>query len=160
MFEGVAEHMPPYDSVEDIGMFFSFLFTPSFTIPIPIPPSPPYPPSHPSLSHMSHRRFRPILFSLIPPSLSGLIVIANIARTYSPYITPNTRSAPPTAELRRILLEQAVQMLAVFLGKWKRVRGEGEGAGFEVLTVRLSLPVLPSSLPSTPPLVSSHLTSP
>ncbi|EIM88955.1 uncharacterized protein STEHIDRAFT_109263 [Stereum hirsutum FP-91666 SS1] len=80
MFEGVAEHMPPYDSVEDI-------------------------------------------------------VIANIARTYSPYITPNTRSAPPTAELRRILLEQAVQMLAVFLGKWKRVRGEGEGAGFEVLTV-------------------------
>lgn len=47
VFEGVAEHMPPYESVEDIGVFsfsssLSFLVLPSFH---------PYPSSHPHAAH-------------------------------------------------------------------------------------------------------------
>ncbi|KAI0052121.1 hypothetical protein FA95DRAFT_1602084 [Auriscalpium vulgare] len=69
MFSGIAEHMPPYDSVDDI-------------------------------------------------------IVANLVRNYSPHLSPNTRSAPPTAELRRVLGMAALEMLEVFLRKWRRVRGE------------------------------------
>lgn len=43
-------------------------------------------------------------------------------------------------------------MLYSFLSKWKRVRGEGEGASYEVLTVRIAFPSLPflPFLPSLP----------
>ncbi|KAI0266114.1 hypothetical protein BC834DRAFT_1026917 [Gloeopeniophorella convolvens] len=61
----------------------------------------------------------------MPPyaSLDDLIV-ANIVRNYSPFLAPNTRSAPPTAELRRVLGIAAHDMLEAFLRKWRRVRGE------------------------------------
>ncbi|KAI0312172.1 hypothetical protein OF83DRAFT_1287071 [Amylostereum chailletii] len=70
MYAGVADHMAPYDSVDDI-------------------------------------------------------ISANLVRNYSPHLAPNTRSAPPTAELRRILGIAALDMLEAFLRKWRRVRGGG-----------------------------------
>ncbi|KAI0035780.1 hypothetical protein K488DRAFT_76361 [Vararia minispora EC-137] len=70
VFSGVAEHMVPFDSIDDI-------------------------------------------------------ICADLVRNYSPYLTPNTRSAPPTAELRRVLGIAAHDMLETFLRKWRRVRREG-----------------------------------
>ncbi|KAI0288353.1 hypothetical protein BC826DRAFT_1038656 [Russula brevipes] len=64
MFSGIAECMPPYDSVDDIIM------------------------------------------------------------NYSPFLAPTTRSAPSTAELRRLLGIAAHNMLEEFLRKWRRVRGD------------------------------------
>lgn len=37
-------------------------------------------------------------------------------------MSPNTRSAPPTAELRKVLGMAAREMLEKFLKKWKRKR--------------------------------------
>ncbi|KAJ7172426.1 hypothetical protein C8R46DRAFT_1085911 [Mycena filopes] len=54
-------------------------------------------------------------------SVDGIIV-ANLVRNYSPYLKPNTQSAPPTAELRRILGMAAVDMLEVFLRKCRTRR--------------------------------------
>ncbi|KAI0064243.1 hypothetical protein BV25DRAFT_1823215 [Artomyces pyxidatus] len=73
MFSGVAEHMPPYDSIDDI------------------------------------------------------------IRNYSPHLAPNTRSAPPTAELRRVLGMAALDMLEAFLRKWRRVHGESSGKDVRVI---------------------------
>ncbi|KAF5391626.1 hypothetical protein D9757_002402 [Collybiopsis confluens] len=67
MFSGVAEHMPPESSVEEI-------------------------------------------------------IIANIVRNYSPHLSPNTREAPSTAELRKILLMAAEDMLEAFLRKCRTRR--------------------------------------
>ncbi|KAA1474965.1 hypothetical protein DENSPDRAFT_841652 [Dentipellis sp. KUC8613] len=78
LFSGVAEHIPPYDSIDDI-------------------------------------------------------IVANIVRNYSPHLAPNTRSAPPTAELRRILGDAARDMLDVFLRKWRRVHGEGADRSVHVI---------------------------
>ena len=50
--------------------------------------------------------------------------MANLVLNYSPYLAPTTRSAPPTAELRRIFGRAAHDMLEEFLRKWRRVRGE------------------------------------
>ncbi|KAJ7046834.1 hypothetical protein C8F04DRAFT_1061878 [Mycena alexandri] len=58
-------------------------------------------------------------------SVDGIIV-ANLVRNYSPYLKPNTQTAPPTAELRRILGMAAVDMLEVFLRKC-RTRRDVEG---------------------------------
>jgi hypothetical protein len=50
--------------------------------------------------------------------------VANIVRNYSPFLAPTTRSAPPTAELRRVLGVAAYDMLEEFLRKWRRVRSD------------------------------------
>ncbi|KAJ7449862.1 hypothetical protein FB451DRAFT_1530211, partial [Mycena latifolia] len=50
------------------------------------------------------------------------IIVANLVRNYSPYLKPNTQTAPPTAELRRILGMAAVEMLEVFLRKCRTRR--------------------------------------
>ena len=50
--------------------------------------------------------------------------MANIVRNYSPFLAPTTRSAPPTAELRRVLGVAACDMLEEFLRKWRRVRSD------------------------------------
>ncbi|KAJ7632673.1 hypothetical protein FB45DRAFT_913126 [Roridomyces roridus] len=50
------------------------------------------------------------------------IIVANIVRNYSPYLKPNTQTAPPTAELRRILGMSSVDMLEVFLRKCRTRR--------------------------------------
>ncbi|KAF7323021.1 hypothetical protein HMN09_00081900 [Mycena chlorophos] len=56
------------------------------------------------------------------------IIAANLVRNYSPYLKPNTASAPPTAELRRILGIAAVDMLEVFLKRCRKKRMvEGSG---------------------------------
>ncbi|KAF7363500.1 hypothetical protein MSAN_01006200 [Mycena sanguinolenta] len=54
------------------------------------------------------------------------IIVANLVRNYSPYLKPNTQTAPPTAELRRILGMAAVDMLEIFLRKC-RTRRDVEG---------------------------------
>ncbi|KAF7294878.1 hypothetical protein MIND_01025700 [Mycena indigotica] len=50
------------------------------------------------------------------------IIAANLVRNYSPYLKPNTQTAPPTAELRRILGMAAVDMLEVFLKRCRKRR--------------------------------------
>ncbi|KAF9261696.1 hypothetical protein L218DRAFT_930596 [Marasmius fiardii PR-910] len=50
------------------------------------------------------------------------IVVANLVRNYSPHMSPNTRSAPPTAELRKILGMAAQEMLESFLRKCRTRR--------------------------------------
>ena len=50
--------------------------------------------------------------------------MANLVRNYSPFLAPTTRSARPTAELRRILGVAAYDMLEEFLRKWRRVRSD------------------------------------
>ncbi|KAG5644493.1 hypothetical protein DXG03_008320 [Asterophora parasitica] len=47
------------------------------------------------------------------------IVVTNLVRNYSPHLTPNTRSAPSTAELRKILVAEANEKLEVFLTRWR-----------------------------------------
>lgn len=49
-------------------------------------------------------------------------VAFNLVRNYSPHLPPNTRSAPTSSELRRILQERAVEMLENFLKKERRRR--------------------------------------
>ena len=52
--------------------------------------------------------------------MSGLIPVRiNLVRNYSPHLAPNTRSAPPTAELRKVLNAAAREMLEVFLRRWR-----------------------------------------
>lgn len=43
----------------------------------------------------------------------------NLVRNYSPHLSPNTRSAPPTVELRKILVMAAKEMLENFLKKYR-----------------------------------------
>ncbi|THH17699.1 hypothetical protein EW146_g3170 [Bondarzewia mesenterica] len=50
--------------------------------------------------------------------------VDDIIRNYSPHLAPNTRSAPPTAELRRLLGIEALEMLETYLKKWKQIRGD------------------------------------
>ena len=50
--------------------------------------------------------------------------MANLVRNYSPFLAPTTRSARPTAELRRLLGVAAHDMLEESLRKWRRVRSE------------------------------------
>ena len=50
--------------------------------------------------------------------------MANLVRNYSPFLAPTTRSAPPTAEIRRVLGVAAYDMLEEFLRKWRRVRSD------------------------------------
>ncbi|KAJ7452354.1 hypothetical protein B0H11DRAFT_2073067 [Mycena galericulata] len=50
------------------------------------------------------------------------IIVANLVTNYSPHLKPNTQTAPPTAELRRILGMAAVDMLEVFLKKCRTRR--------------------------------------
>ncbi|KAK0458932.1 uncharacterized protein EV420DRAFT_1541370 [Desarmillaria tabescens] len=45
------------------------------------------------------------------------IIVANLVRNYSPHLSPNTRTATPTVELRKILVMAAHEMLQVFLNK-------------------------------------------
>ncbi|KAJ7774542.1 hypothetical protein DFH07DRAFT_952255 [Mycena maculata] len=50
------------------------------------------------------------------------IIVANLVRNYSPHLKPNTQTAPPTAELRKILGMAAVDMLEIFLRKCRTRR--------------------------------------
>ncbi|KAG6861142.1 hypothetical protein C0995_003410 [Termitomyces sp. Mi166 len=50
------------------------------------------------------------------------IVVTNLVRNYSPHISPNTRTAPPTAELRKILVADANEKLESFLTRWRERR--------------------------------------
>jgi len=61
--------------------------------------------------------------------------VANLVRNYSPHLAPNTRSAPPTAELRRVLEISAKEMLAKFLKKWRKKREVDANANSKPLGV-------------------------
>ncbi|KAJ3761020.1 hypothetical protein EV360DRAFT_38625 [Lentinula raphanica] len=58
------------------------------------------------------------------------IVAANLVRNYSPHLSPNTREAPSTSELRKILSLAAEDMLEAFLRKCRTKRVlENQGLG-------------------------------
>ncbi|KAG5716916.1 Transforming growth factor-beta receptor-associated protein 1 [Termitomyces sp. T112] len=48
--------------------------------------------------------------------------VEDIVRNYSPHISPNTRTAPLTAELRKILVAEANERLESFLTSWRERR--------------------------------------
>ena len=56
-------------------------------------------------------------------------VTTNLVMNYSPHLAPNTLSAPPTAELRKILGMAAREMLLTFLKKSRARRSIGRGLG-------------------------------
>jgi len=56
-------------------------------------------------------------------------VTTNLVMNYSPHLAPNTASAPPTAELRKILALAAREMLITFLKKCRARRSVGRGFG-------------------------------
>ncbi|KIJ36750.1 hypothetical protein M422DRAFT_178931 [Sphaerobolus stellatus SS14] len=47
------------------------------------------------------------------------IIVTNLVKNYTPHLRPNTRSAPPTSELRKLLQVSARDMLREYLRKWK-----------------------------------------
>ena len=55
--------------------------------------------------------------------------MSNLVRNYSPHLSPNTQSAPSTAELRKILGIAAQEMLIVFLKKSRTRRSVARGMG-------------------------------
>lgn len=69
--------------------------------------------------------------------LSGLMAVAiNLVRNYSPHLAPNTSTAPPTVELRRVLKLAATDMLKVYLRKWRLKRRKDEPDAKRVNEVR------------------------
>jgi vacuolar protein sorting-associated protein 3 len=64
--------------------------------------------------------------------------VTNLVKNYTPHLQPNTRSAPPTSELRKLLVVSARDMLREYLRKWKnKVLYSGEPAVKETSQVRL-----------------------
>ncbi|KAJ8693452.1 hypothetical protein PTI98_008444 [Pleurotus ostreatus] len=61
----------------------------------------------------------------MPPDAS----VDDIIRNYSPHLAPNTRSAPPTVELRKILNLAARDMLLAFLRKCRIKRQASKDSG-------------------------------
>ncbi|KAF9530289.1 hypothetical protein CPB83DRAFT_868731 [Crepidotus variabilis] len=55
------------------------------------------------------------------------IIAFNLVRNYSPHLAPNTRSAPSTAELQKVLGMAAREMLVVFLKKSRARRSVAKG---------------------------------
>ncbi|KAL4242308.1 Vam6/VPS39/TRAP1 family protein [Abortiporus biennis] len=50
------------------------------------------------------------------------IIAANLVLNYSPHLSPNTKSSPPAVELRGVLKLTAVDMLKLYLKKWRKKR--------------------------------------
>ncbi|GJJ14976.1 hypothetical protein Clacol_009246 [Clathrus columnatus] len=59
------------------------------------------------------------IFSGLVQQVRSLESIETIIKNYTPHLKPNTRSAPPTSELRRLLAVAARDMLRDYLRKWK-----------------------------------------
>ncbi|PPQ74920.1 hypothetical protein CVT26_011356 [Gymnopilus dilepis] len=57
------------------------------------------------------------------------IIVSNLVRNYSPHLAPDTRTAPPTAELRKVLGTAAREMLLNFLKKSRTRRSVFKGNG-------------------------------
>lgn len=112
VFAGIAEKMPRESSVDDISTCRAFRV---FSISICIFPSMAI--NH-TFSLFPFHSTHPCSFNNHGPDA----VIFNLVRNYSPHMSPNTQSAPPTAELRKILQERALQMLETFLKKERRRR--------------------------------------
>ena len=55
-----------------------------------------------------------------------MAVAINLVRNYSPHLPPNTSTAPPAVELRKILRLAATDMLKAFLRKWRAKRRREE----------------------------------
>jgi hypothetical protein len=96
----------------------------------PFPPTPPFP------------RFRTTTMTRLSPPLlaADMLVVANLVWNYSPFLSPTTRTAPPTVELRRILGIAAHDMLEQFLRKWRRVRGDSSTSAVRSVRCLTSLP--------------------
>ncbi|KAF8591308.1 hypothetical protein K439DRAFT_1402474 [Ramaria rubella] len=83
------------------------------------------------------------VFAGLEPQMRSLgsvdtIIVTNLVKNYSPHLQPNTRSAPPTSELRKLLMVSARDMLREYLRKWKnKVLYSGESPVKEISQVRL-----------------------
>ena len=130
VFAGVAEYLPHEDSIDDISECSPLL-----------PPTPPPVHIRSSRSAAPHALcpflrcpFLPAPRELtFPPPICLLLatpsprhasvgtdpVAANLVLNYSPHLSPNTREAPATVELRDILQMAARDMLEVYLRKWR-----------------------------------------
>ncbi|KII87677.1 hypothetical protein PLICRDRAFT_54749 [Plicaturopsis crispa FD-325 SS-3] len=76
----------------------------------------------------------------MPPEASiDDLIVANLVRNYSPHLSPNTRSAPSTAELRKILGFAANDMLELFLRKSRTRQPEQQKGNAVVDTVLAKL---------------------
>ncbi|KAL0068079.1 hypothetical protein AAF712_004739 [Marasmius tenuissimus] len=85
--------------------------------------------------------------------------MANLVRNYSPHLSPNTRSAPPTAELRKILGMAAQEMLESFLKKCRRRRKvDNQSRGSNASKWESSYPVRQSIYYRLVQTSNSHLT--
>ncbi|KAJ6630857.1 hypothetical protein B0H10DRAFT_1983437 [Mycena sp. CBHHK59/15] len=62
------------------------------------------------------------VFAGVAERMPADISVDDIIRNYSPYLKPNTQTAPPTAELRKILGMAAVEMLELFLQRCRTKR--------------------------------------
>ncbi|KAF8878476.1 hypothetical protein CPB84DRAFT_1817502 [Gymnopilus junonius] len=67
------------------------------------------------------------------------IIVSNLVRNYSPHLAPDTQTAPPTAELRKILGMAAREMLLVFLKRNRTRRTTGESIDIAIDTVLAKL---------------------
>lgn len=56
--------------------------------------------------------------------------MANLVKNYAPHIKPDVETAPPTADLRRILCSTAREMLASFLRKMRTRRLVGRAGSY------------------------------
>jgi hypothetical protein len=71
-----------------------------------------------------------------------MLVVANLVRNYSPHLGPDTKTAPPMVELRKVLVMAAEEMLESFLKRWRmkkkfekgmvkggeeKIKGKGKG---------------------------------
>lgn len=52
-------------------------------------------------------------------------VIANLNRNYSPHLQPDVESAPPTVELRAMLMTTARDSVLSYLKRWREARKTG-----------------------------------
>lgn len=105
IFSGVVDRMPHEPSVNDIS----------------------------KSSLITLRTLSPLLVRSIHPHrlflLTSNSVVANIVRNYSPHMSPNTREAPITAELCKVLGIAARDMLEKYLRRWRRKRIVDGGSG-------------------------------
>ncbi|KAG6867665.1 hypothetical protein C0993_012565 [Termitomyces sp. T159_Od127] len=81
------------------------------------------------------------VFAGVAESMPTEASVEDIVRNYSPHLSPNTRTAPATAELGRVLVREANETLESFLVRWRERRKaqglNGHAAGGSAAQVKV-----------------------